>query len=212
MEGNVHVLPFAVVPAGVERDERPERRVRSADKGAGIGGTGAGKRVDVSDAEHPIREGLDDQIVRFPVRSWARLAERRDRRHHDPRIHAPEVVVPEPERGQVTGRVVLHDDIGAGSGVEERVPIGGHIEIQDDAALAGIELDERKAPLRVLDVTGERACAARFAARRRLDSDHVGAEVGQQARRILARTLGQVQDSKVAQCRRLARHAASLSG
>ena len=160
--------------AQAQRGEHPDDAVQTGDR--------VGHRdldVDVLGAGGDPAAGghaglrMDHPGVRRTVTLRALLPEPRDRQHHEAWVDLHEVVVGEAEAGHDAGPEVLGDDVGPGGEPPHHVPALRRRQVDRDRALAGVLLAEVRAlrPLPELP---------RHVALRRLDLDHVGAEVGEQ--------------------------------
>ncbi len=141
---------------------------------------------------HPERQReragrLGGEVGPGPVRPRPAAAVGRDR-HHD------EVGVSGEERGSLeaparvgAGLGVLHQHVRAFEQRVEEVAARDIVEVGDHAAFAGVQIVEGRALLGIRFVAGEGSEGARGIAPRRLHLDHVGAEVGKEARAIGSR-------------------------
>ena len=167
--------------------------------------------VDVTGGEHRPAHRVDGEVGRLPVAVRAVLPEVRDRGQHDPRVHRRELVVAEPERVERAGRETLDHPVGAGDEVEQPFTVRRALEIEDHAALVGVEEQERPAALRSGRVGGERRQRPRRIARGRLDLDDLRTVVGEQPRAERPhRLLREVDDAQPVE-RQRHRHAAPLA-
>ena len=71
------------------------------------------------------------------------------------------------------------------------------VEIEHDAALVGVGVNEREAALRMFDIAGERRQQPIRIAARRLDLDHVSAKIGKPPRRVGGRNIAQLDDTEM---------------
>jgi hypothetical protein len=76
-------------------------------------------------------------------------------------------------------------------------------EIERDAALARVEVRERKAAVGAGLVRDERLDVAKVGAARGLDQDHVGAELGEKLAAIRAHRAGKLDHPNSGECLRL---------
>ncbi len=85
----------------------------------------------------------------------------------------------EAELGERPGQLTFEHDVGVGHESAERAGavVGG--EVEHDAALRRVVVPPPEAALGVVDVVGERPVGAAGVSARRLDDDHVGAEVAE---------------------------------
>ena len=100
------------------------------------------------------------------------LAHARDRAVDDRRVDREHVAVADAETVGDAGTEALDDDIGLACEVEGAGPVGRVLQVEHDAALVGVEAHEQ------LGVPAHRV------APRRLDLDHVGADLGKELRGI----------------------------
>jgi hypothetical protein len=132
---------------------------------------------------HEARHRLDDEVVRRPCRELTRLPEAGNTQVDEPRVaRAQPCRIDLEPRGDPGAEVLYHhvafrrqrgDDLAGARG----------LEVERDALLVAVEQSEIDARL-----ADEWAEAARIVARaRRLDLDHLGAEVGEQRRAIRPR-------------------------
>ena len=117
-----------------------------------------------------------------------------------------------PGAGQTVGRDRRHDQIGPR--LDRRLPVGDQdrgvaeqrgeglavavvVQVEDDPALAGVAVQEQRRGFRVAA-----GCSSRAVAGRRLDLDHVGAEVGEQLAAVRAGdAFGQLDDTEAGERR-----------
>ena len=95
------------------------------------------------------------------------------------------------------GRLVLDENVRGGDEPLERVVALGGVAVEDDALPAAMEVEEVQAYRRV--GLHERREAALVRAARRLDVEHVGAEVGEEFRAVRASFARQGDDADAVQ-------------
>src|SRR5581483_9954225 len=115
------------------------------------------------------------EVVAGGGRERTFLAEPRHRAVHDRRRNRPDVVVTDAEARGHAGPVPLDEHVGVPREVECASAVVIVLEVEHDAALVRVQAGEQ---LRI---------PAHRIASRWLDLDHVGAEVGEQLRRVRAR-------------------------
>ena len=181
--GDVDALPVAASPALEQRPEDGDHRPAGGVHARQLAAVAQGLRVRAGqgggvDREEP-RGGECGQVVRaVRAGSGADPAERRHVDHDQAGVVALEPfelglrdqLVPVPGRPQ-------HD-------VRARRQRRGPVRAVPHRPLAGVEVRERRAALRVRHPAGERAERAQGVARRLLDHDDLGPEVGQQPPRV----------------------------
>ena len=119
--------------------------------------------------------GLRHDVVARLARARARLAEARERRHHEARVPRLEHVGAEPAARQVAGAEVLDERVGAVHEPQQDLAALGRAEVERDGALAAVRVLEGERRL----AHGRGAVAIVVARLRALDLDHLGAEVGE---------------------------------
>ena len=120
-----------------------------------------------------------------PIRSYAgRLesgpcaSERGHAHDHAPLVHLVHALAVEAELARPVRQAVVHERVGGRDQLAAPLAPLRRLEVERDRALAAVERVE------VAALAGlERVVAAPFVAARRLDLDHVGAEVGEEHRR-----------------------------
>ena len=70
-------------------------------------------------------------------------------------------------------------------------------EIENNAALVGVGVDEGQTPLAIFDVAGERRQQPVGIAAGRFHLDHIRAQIGKPARRIRCRNVAELDNSKM---------------
>ena len=124
---------------------------------------------------HDPAHRLRDHVVGGALRVGSRLAEARDRRHHQPRMLALELLPAVAEPLHHARTEVLDEHVGALEQPLEHAAVGRGVEIEREALLAAVERDEVGG--RVAD---EGADPARVvAAAGRLDLDHARTQIGE---------------------------------
>ena len=192
------VDPIAFAPERC-RGERRRRRRRGVD--AGVVLDDAPPQLDrvavgePSEIEGPAQGVVHD--LRAPeVLVRPRLPEVRYRDHHQHRVDFGKDVVGEPQRRHHVGMEVLDEDVGLGGEALDDLGAPRVLEVEGDAALPGVQVQEEAALLDMWLAVGEGAGAARpVAPVAALDLDHVGAVLREQARGVRPRdVVGEVED------------------
>ena len=124
---------------------------------------------------------------------WPRAAEARNRCDDDVLAQLAERLIAEVEAVEIARSEVLDHDIGSWHQLAELLAIGLVFEIEGDAALAGVLVEEVEAAVGAWLVANERRYVARGIAAGRLDLDDVRAQVGQQLRAVGAHLARQVE-------------------
>ena len=192
----VDVIPASglkAVPVGDERRPRrldrgrlirhPRRRVQRIASGQARA------------AEDPAHRHVD-RVVAVPVAVVAALAEVGDRGDHELRVASEHLVGAEPQRRQHPRARRLDPDVRRLEQRQQALAIGRRVEVERDAALVRVADGEREARRAV-----ERRQAARAGAARRLDADHVGAQVGEEPAARLALLVGHVDHAQACERR-----------
>ena len=197
--GDVHELALAgaprVVHAGddAERHQRPGEQV--ADGGAaGVAAAGtvvvAPGAVDVGEAAHRLGHDVEGGPVGVGALAGPRVAEAAERRVDDSRVALADDLVAQPEPVHHAGPHVLEHGVGLLAQAEEGLAVGFVLQVEGDAALVAVDAAEVAAEVAaavdpglalggVDEVFGDGRGRPRHVARRRLDLDHVGPEVGE---------------------------------
>ena len=191
----VHLLAFAGQPAVAEGDHRADGPVHGADE-MSMGIAGHQRRAvrlagDVQVARE--RPDGDVPVIVVPIRAF--LPEAADGGEDDSRVDLAEHGVAEADAFQVAGREGLDDDVGGLHELLEDTAAIRRLDIEGDAPLVGVEGEPVEALLRVRLVMVERAPVATRVAARRLDLDHVGAEVSHRPGAQIAFIVGQVKNA-----------------
>ena len=122
-----------------------------------------------------------DQIVPAPVGVGAVGAEAGDGGEDDGRVEGLKLLEAESVFGETVLGFAGDHDMRVGDQPVAEAAVGFAVGVEDDAALAGVGIEKGGARFGVDGVgAGERSAAAREVAVRRLDFDHVGAEVAEQ--------------------------------
>ena len=101
-----------------------------------------------------------------------------------------------PQFGQIdSGCAAVDDDVGVRAQADQRGPVIGVVDVEDDAALAAVPAPERQRALDVLAVAGERTAPATGRTPGRLDEHDVGAEAGEDERGQVAAFIGEIDDA-----------------
>ena len=143
---------------------------------------------------HEAAGSQGDQVRRAVVLPRARLAERRDGRHHQPRVSGAEFIVAEAQRLEAPNRVAFHHHVGPRGQLLEQRPSPFVFQVQGYGALVGVVEEEVEAALGPGLIAGERSPGAAWVSRRRLHPDDVGPVVGQQLSAKYPLRAAQVQD------------------
>ena len=180
----------ALALAPGERGEDPDGRV---EPGRDVGDRDADLRrvtaVGVGRAgdRHQPGLGLEQEVVARPADERPGRAVAADREMDEARVERGEDVVPEPEPGEAVRSEVLDEDVGVGEESAQHVGAGGLLQVEPEAALVAVDREvvgggpaSRRSSL----AHPRRAPAAGRVALGRLDLDDVGAEVGQEHRRV----------------------------
>src|SRR5881628_2799366 len=93
----------------------------------------------------------------------------------------------------------LDEDICRGQECRESFAVDRRAEIENEAPLVRIRINEGEAALRMLDISGKRRQQPVRVAARRLDLDHVGAQVGELPRRIGGGDVTEFDDAEMAE-------------
>ena len=187
--------PRPVRLAGVQRGQHPDQRVHPGhhveDRDAGPVRLAAGRPGQA----HQPGDRLHDQVV-AGQRGAAAGAEAGDRGVDDARVGRRHRVVVEPEAGQPAGAEVLQQDVGPAGQLAGQRGVLLVLEVERDRALVAVDAEVvgRDA------VPDRRHPGAGVVAARALHLDHLGAEVGQQHRRVRpGEDPGEVGDQQAAQ-------------
>ena len=138
------------------------------------------RAVGVAGDLHEAARSQGDQVRRSVVLPRTRLAERRDGRHHQPRVSGAEFIVAEAQRLEAPNRVAFHYHVGPRGQLLEQRPATFVFQVQGDGALVGVVEEEVEAALGSGLIAGERSSGAARVSRRRLHPDDIGPVVGQQ--------------------------------
>ena len=190
--------PRPVVCARVQRGEDAERRVHPGgdvgDRDAGAHAAAAGL---AGHADHAAL-GLDHEIERGAVAIRAVLAEAGDRAVDDARLPRARLRVADAELVDGADAQVLEHDVGAIEQPEEDRLALGMLQIERDALLVAIQVDE----VGRLVAVERRPPGARDLAVERLDLDDLRAVVAEHRRRERAgERVGQIEDDEIAERR-----------
>ena len=121
--------------------------------------------------------GLADGAVTRALGVGPGLAVAADAHHHQTGIARRERLIAQTQALHHAGAVVFHQDVGARDQLEGQFTSGGGFQVQDHGAL--VAQDGRRIQRDVADMLTH---LAHRVALRGFDLDHVGAEIGQQAR------------------------------
>jgi hypothetical protein len=181
--GHEHRLEHAEVdvltgPGLVTQSQRGQDRDRAVQPGqhVGEGERDIPRRVpaEVGLASDQARLGMDDGRVGSPPGVGPFLAETGDGQHHQPRVDRGQHAPARAEPVQDPGPEVLHHHIAGGGQVEQPADVAGLVQVQQDRALARVDM--RVQPGAAAD---HLAVRLRHVRARQFGLDHVGAEVGQ---------------------------------
>ncbi len=135
---------------------------------------------------HVAADGVVDDLVAQPVLPRPRLAEGRERGDDQPRVLLRQRRGVEAERRQPAGRERLDQHIGVARQLADALAAGRLVQVGDDRALVGVQVEMQAAGLGVRLAARERPEPAHRIARRRLDLQHLRAEVRQQLRAVIS--------------------------
>ena len=128
---------------------------------------------------HQTAHRLDDDVVGGSGGVGTGLAEPRDRGIDEPRVDLLQRIGAEAELRHDAGAEVLHQHIRARRKRAGDFQIIRRLQVQHDRSLASVDVLKERA-----FAVAERPNMAVLVAARRLDLDHVGAEIGHQGRRV----------------------------
>jgi hypothetical protein len=153
------------------------------------------RTVRVPGEAHQPRDRLHHQVVAGVVGACAG-AETADRRVHDLGVAGGDGVVVQREALEPAGPEVLDHDVGPGGEALGHVEVRGLLQVQRDRPLVPVDAQVVRRDV----VAHGRHPRAGVVAGRALDLDHLGAEVGEQHRRVRARQdPGEVRDEQSAE-------------
>ncbi len=140
----------------------------------------------VPGAVHRAAHRLQHEVARPEPRVRPVLPEGRDRADDQPRPRATRRIQVDAEQREPPGRQVLdHRVAPLDQRAHERDSLGAR-EVRDDAALARVQPEKRRARLGIGNVAAEGSLVARRVAARGLDLRHERPVVGEQLRRVRA--------------------------
>ena len=165
---------------------------------------GRGAVLRPGDAHDPA-QALHQEVITRARGFRARLAEPRDRAHHQPRKAGKQVGRGEAMAGEVADLVVLDQHIGVDHEPIENGAVVGVCEIQRHRALVAVgrqEIGALRSRLAVgLGLPGRPPAAGVIAVARPFDLDHIGAEIAEHLRAARPRqNAGQVEHAHTGQC------------
>ena len=181
--GREHGLEHAEVdvlagPGAIAQPQRGQDRDRAVQPGQRVGERERdvlrGIAGEVSLAPDQSCFSVDDGRVGSPPGVLAVLAETGDGQHHQPRVGRGQHRPARPEPVEDPGPEVLHQDVARGGQVEQPVHARGLVQVQQDGALARV--DVRVQPGTAAD---HLAVRLRHVGAGQFGLDHVGTEVGQ---------------------------------
>ena len=192
LAGDIDVLAFAVAHlrhhGTHRRDCAMHPALVSALQAEGLerrqlGMIGAGTIEDADAACGPDRELFGAQIP-----PWAGDAVGRDRGHHEARVDRVQALEIESNAIHLGRRDVVNEDVGLRDELFEQIETLGPCDIERDAELVGIEVEEQTALFGMRLAAGKRTAHARMVANAGpFDLDDFGAHIGHQLRRIRRR-------------------------
>src|SRR5215471_5581235 len=174
-ETDVDHLAFAGALAVAERGQRADRGV---ERGVAIddGRRGADRlALRLASQRHEARHGLPQRVESWPLAVWPVLTEAGYRYEDDPAVQDGQPLVVEAHRAHDTRPDVLEHDIRLGDEGREDLLALRMPKVEADALLAPVVHGE----VHALPADHGRMLA-RLLAARRLDLDHLGAQVGEQ--------------------------------
>ena len=203
VDADVQVLAVPGRLSGAERNRGRERRAVP-----GVVERDAARRLErvvlgVARAGHRPAQGVQREVDSLEVAIRPRLTEVCDRGHDELRLYLAQHVVAEAEAFHDTRPVVLDEHVGRRDEVEQPLAALLGAQVEDDAALVGVEEQEHPRAVEAGDVAEEGWQRPRGVAAGSLHLDHLGAGVGEDARAERAcRVLRQVDHAHVVQWHR----------
>ena len=175
LHGHVEMIALPGGARGAARGKRGDRRVESG-LNQGVMAEGADRRplpggATTGDDVAPAAGVDQGEVVPLPAAAGAGESERGDRDDHQPGV-AP---APDARVFEAGGETLPDQEVGAGEQPLEPGPAAVRRPVQDDASLVGVEVE--KGAARSGAGAGNEAPPPEGVALRRLDLDHVGAEV-----------------------------------
>jgi hypothetical protein len=137
-----------------------------------------------------------NHIVGFVIGVGAGLTEAGDAGVDQARAHLGEIGVAQSSSRHHPRLLGLDEQIGIGGELAEQRLSLAAVEIEGDPPLAGIEVGKGEARLGAALSLDEGFFPTGRAAPRRLDQDHIGAEIGEKLAAVLPRRAGQIEDAK----------------
>jgi hypothetical protein len=159
----------------VERRERAERAVEAGHEIAEADRRTRRTPADRTGRGHQTRHPLDEQVIGGQVAHWPVLAEAGDADDDEARVQPRHLHDRQPEAFERSGPEVLDQDVRAFEQSAEDGELVRAFEVERDAELVAVQ--EPVVRARSVD---ERAESAGVVSARRLDLDHLGAEIGEQ--------------------------------
>ena len=150
---------------------------------------------------HDAREALDDLVVGRVELERTVLPEPGDRAIDDVMLDLPERRIAQAEPVHDAGPEILHHHVGGGDEPAERrlAPLRA-LEIDGDRALAGVLRQERRAHADPIEIGIGAELTREIARARHLDLDHVGAELGELiAAEGAGEHVGEIEDARAGQ-------------
>src|SRR3970282_90294 len=108
----------------------------------------------------PAAGGLHRDLVGAVVAVGPGLAEGRGGGHHEPRVDLAEPVERDAARLRLARQIVLDENVGVRGETVQEIPAGGPGQVQGDALLVAVEIEEEAAPFGVRLAAGKGAAAA----------------------------------------------------
>src|SRR5207248_11063812 len=155
-----------------------------------------GRAVGISRGEEVSAGGERGEIRCAPVAPRAALAERRDRTEHDAGIARTLRVVADAALGENAGRASLEHRVGALAQIEKQLAAARLLEVEGDAALAGVLCQPSQRALGIGDAVPEGPAPAQRMAAGRLDLDYVRTEITEQSAGQQPRLVREVEDAE----------------
>jgi hypothetical protein len=138
----------------------------------------------------------------LPERARAGQPEVRERHVYEVRMTLLDLGGREAVAALALGAEVLDQHVGALAELAEAAPAAGVVQVEHRAALVRVAVEERQRAIGRGDAAREGRNEAPRVAARRLDLDHLGAQVGEEPPRECAAEVGQVDDAEVSEGRR----------
>ena len=179
-EVDLDVLALTRRRPRVEGREDPDRRMHAGDDVEDRDPRSEGGALGVAGEAHEAGDGLDHEVVAREVAALLAAAEAADRRIDDAGVARGDAVVVEPEARQAAGLEVLDEDVGATGELVGEAAVLLALEVEGDGALVPVDGEVVGRGL----AAHRRHPAAGVVTARGLDLDDLGAEVGEEHRRV----------------------------